>query len=96
MIIAVGTGAIQLSFSVDNSVEVWADGTSVGTLGGWHNPRTVTIGDNTGILSFQASNSGGPAAFLASLDNGMVSNSDWRCTTSVSGTSKFWHTNNDF
>ena len=67
---------------MDNSIEVWIDGVSLGTHTGWFSPpMTVTLPDNPGVLSFKAHNSGGEAGVLASLTNGMVTEANgWRCT----------------
>ena len=65
---------------VDDEVQVWADGVSVGSTTGWVAPATMNVPGSTVMLAFRIQNNGGPASFIASLSNGIVTDASWKCT----------------
>ena len=66
----------MLAYTADNGVEVYADGTRVGSNLEWGTPITNYISFKTAILAFELRNLGGPYGLLVSMSNGVVSNAD--------------------
>ena len=70
---------LELFVAVDNNIEIFADGLRLGEHHGW-STATFSLPGNTSVLAFNARNSGGPGAVLASLSNGIVTDDTWLCS----------------
>ena len=58
---------------------MFADGQRLGEHHGW-SVATFSLPASTSVLAFNASNTGGPGAVLASLSNGIVTDDTWLCS----------------
>ena len=70
----------ELVVAVDNSVDVYADGTAIGSHSGWTSGLSLQVPGQTIVLGFKLQNAGGPASVIASLSNGVVTDGSWKCT----------------
>ena len=64
---------------MDNSIDVYADGTAIGSHSGWTG-LSMRVPGQTVILGFKVHNAGGPASVMAQLSNGILTDGSWKCT----------------
>ena len=73
------------TFTCDNSMEIFADGQSLGTDIDWSNPTTYLVPGNTRVLSVAGKDyGGGYLGILGSTSNGQVTNETWKCSSVLS------------
>ena len=74
-------------FYVDDSADIYTDGTFFGTHAGASTIHTLTIPDDVGLIAIKATNGGGPKGLQFYLEDGRFSSGEVKCTsTEYSGT----------
>ena len=69
------------TFTCDNSMEMFADGQSLGTDSNWGNATTYLVPGNTRVLSVAGKDLGGNFGILGSMSNGLVTDESWKCSS---------------
>ena len=69
------------TFTCDNSMEMFADGQSLGTDSNWENATTYLVSGNTRVLSVAGIDLGGNFGILGSMSNGLVTDESWKCSS---------------
>ena len=65
---------------VTDIAHIYADGVFLKTITSPFKTSTVTLPDNTRLLSVNATNVGGKYGFIIKLSNGFVTDTHWRCS----------------
>ena len=69
------------TFTCDNSMEMFADGQSLGTDSNWGNATTYLVPGNTRVLSVAGKDLGENFGILGSMSNGLVTDESWKCSS---------------
>ena len=78
---------MQMVFYVDDSADIYTDGSFFGTHAGASTIHTLTIPDDVGLIAIKATNGGGPKGLQFYLEDGRYSSGEVKCTsTEYSGT----------
>ena len=69
------------TFTCGNSMEMFADGQSLGKDSNWGDPTTYLVPGNTRVLSVAGKDLEGNFGIFGSVSNGLVTDESWKCSS---------------
>ena len=85
MFVLLFESGLKLTFICDDKVRMFADGIEIGNTSRYFQVSSALVPSNTKILAAMVTNTHGLGAFMASMENGIRTDSSWKCTSILPG-----------